>query len=483
MDIRKQTDPAKIGEIINKNILNALNKIQKTNQLFEEYETNCNKQINNYKNFGVDDIVKELEYCTDYFALLKAGDIIKCDCGSKEIPLSFNGTKVVCKEGSTSPIEVDIPAQIKEHKQGCFGTCLLEEPSRHPGGNAAGGNDCEPYIVGTSWLETYNNVKAEQLKTVLGKKSWLACKYMGRIMSADEIEDIDVTKMTEEEAFEEMLAWAQGKKYIPQVILDKITLIYAGGGQAVEDYWKQYPYKGSDYSVNLDKFDSKLIAWSKFANNLWDSEQADTHLEIRPVVLKAMCMTESSLGTHPDFNGTVNILQSLCIGDGGLWHLAGCNPYTNTFDADSKENILVWREDKDNESGNVTNGWVQFHEEDYFAKKTDADGSVSYERVFKSTQADYFGAADTGEIGNALFGEAIKRVSTNTDAGTLPDEMILVVYDQQSIDMSLCAAAIELANKGNEEKAAVTAYNGGGDSDYTKKVSKNLEDMGTAFIN
>lgn len=72
-----------------------------------------------------------------------------------------------------------------EHKKRCFGTCLLEDPSRHPGTNVIGGNDCEPYIVGTSWLDTYNNAKAENFRTTLNKQSWMACKYMGRVMSAD----------------------------------------------------------------------------------------------------------------------------------------------------------------------------------------------------------------------------------------------------------------------------------------------------------
>lgn len=97
-----------------------------------------------------EDVKRELQYCTDVFMLMKTGDRIKCDCGSKDIALTFEKNMCVYKDGSPSPAENNIPSAIEAHSKNCFGICRLEEPSRHPGKNKTGGNLCEPYIVGAS---------------------------------------------------------------------------------------------------------------------------------------------------------------------------------------------------------------------------------------------------------------------------------------------------------------------------------------------
>ena len=497
-----------LGEDVNRAAEAGMTAV-KVNQILHEYENNCNKKVEDWKEFTVEDVERELGYCTDVFMLMKIGDTIRCDCGDREIPLTFGGTVTVYKGGTGSPAENDIPQQVKEHRRGCFGTCLLEEPSRHPGKNAVGGNPCEPYIVGASWLETYNNAKAGEMKTVLYDRSWLACRYMGRIMSADTVPEIDTTGMTEDEAFGWMLRWAKGE-YIPQVLLDKITHIYAGGDGAVEAFRKEYPYSDAKedpvhgeenrrkyaefefYSyTNINKFDSKFLAWSKFVNNLWTEEERSAHLEIRPVVLKAMSMKESSMGTLKLYNGTVNIMHSMTVGDGTFWHIANENPYLRTFVENNKDiakkqekNVLVFRYTEG--KGEVTNGYVQFNPGDAFEE--------SGERSFGGLgSADYFGRADIGDSGNPLFRESIKKVATNSsypaeadNIGDFPPqtnsgEILMVDYNQQSIDMSLYAAGILLANKGTEESEAVQDYNGNNDK-YGLEIEYRLKCLHSDYV-
>lgn len=467
-----------------------------------DYVNNCNKVISEWTEYKEEDVTNELEYCEEYFVLMKEGEMIKCDCGSKEMKLHFEGKKTVYKDGAGSPSEKDMPKQIKK---GCFGNCLLEEPSRHPGTNASGGNVCDPYIVGTSWLDTYNNARIEDLRVALNKQSWLACKYMGRIMSVDEIENIDTAGMTEEEAFEMMLAWVKGEQYIPQVILDKITSIYAGQDS---NYFDAYEYEGEDNFDNINKFDVKFVAWGKFVNNLWETEeQRKNHLEIRPVLLKAMCMQESSLGSGIKFNGLINIEQSMNTGDGNLWHVANYNPYPKTFLTEveekgkvvEKSNILVWRSEANEDGSFFENGYVEFDEKDYFLPITDEDGRTVYDRQTKSGEEDYFGKANIGDKGNPLLAESIKKIKTNSECleesenmethnkeDILPKEIIMVVHNQQSTDMSLYAGALLLANNylpEKKESKAVEHYNGDGDLGYVDKVEAFLRDMGTDYIN
>lgn len=484
-----------------KTMSEAAQKIERWNSLEDdiksvenEYVNHCNKVISAWDEFNKEDVEKELRYCEEYFVLMKEGEMIKCDCGSEETELHFEGGETVYIDGTESPSENNIPKQIKK---GCFGTCLLEEPSRHPGTKASGGNVCDPYIVGTSWLDTYNYARIENLRMALNKQSWLACKYMGRIMSVDEIENIDTAGMTEEEAFELMLAWVRGEQYIPQVILDKITSIYAGQDS---NYFDAYKYIGDEKFDNINKYDVKFVAWSKFVNNLWETEeQRKSHLELRPVLLKAMCMQESSLGSSKGFNGLINILQSINTGDGNLWHLANYNPFPKTFLTEVegkkgtviKSNILAWRSEAKENGSFFENGYVEFTEKDYFLTMKDDDGKITYERMFSKGEEDYFGKANIGDKGNPLLLEGIKTVKTNSEypkgkEDTVSGEMIMVVYNQQSTDMSLYAGAILLANKFLPEKTeskAVEHYNGDGDPSYVEKVRGYLEKMGTDYIN
>lgn len=59
----------------------------------------------------------------------------------------------------------------------------------------------------------------------------------------------------------------------------------------------------------------------------------------------------------------------------------------------------------------------------------------------------------------------------------------MVVYGQQSIDMSLYTAAVLLANKGTAEKEAVREYNHGRNpKEYVDKTEYRLKCLGTDFM-
>ena len=61
--------------------------------------------------------------------------------------------------------------------------------------------------------------------------------------------------------------------------------------------------------------------------------------------------------------------------------------------------------------------------------------------------------------------------------------MIMVVYGQQSLDMSLYAAGVALANKSTTEKEAVGEYNVVNKQGYIREMEKQLAHMGTKFKN
>lgn len=69
------------------------------------------------------------------------------------------------------------------------------------------------------------------------------------------------------------------------------------------------------------------------------------------------------MGTSKLYNGAVNIMHSMTVGDGTFWHMANENPYPRTFFEKNKSsgqerNVLAfyYTEGK----GEVTNGYVQF---------------------------------------------------------------------------------------------------------------------------
>ena len=182
-------------------------------------------------------------------------------------------------------------------------------------------------------------------------------------------------------------------------------------------------------------------------------------------------------------------MHSMTVGDGTFWHMANENPYPRTFFEKNKsggqeKNVLAfyYTEGK----GEVTNGYVQFNLGDAFEE--------SGERSFGGLgSADYFGRADIGDSGNPLFRESIKKVATNSsypaendDTKVLPPqtnsgEILMVDYNQQSIDMSLYAAGILLANKGTEESEAVQDYNGNNDK-YGLEIEYRLKCLHSEYV-
>ena len=61
-----------------------------------------------------------------------------------------------------------------------------------------------------------------------------------------------------------------------------------------------------------------------------------------------------------------------------------------------------------------------------------------------------------------------------------PGEIIMVTYDQQSVDMSLYAAGVLLANKGTTESKVVQDYNGK-NPDYADEIGFRLACLQSKF--
>lgn len=62
-------------------------------------------------------------------------------------------------------------------------------------------------------------------------------------------------------------------------------------------------------------------------------------------------------------------------------------------------------------------------------------------------------------------------------------EIIMVTYNQQSVDMSLYAACVLLANKGNTERKAVEQYNGKDGKGDKETYAKDVESCLSHFFN
>lgn len=60
----------------------------------------------------------------------------------------------------------------------------------------------------------------------------------------------------------------------------------------------------------------------------------------------------------------------------------------------------------------------------------------------------------------------------------------MVVHNQQSVDMSLYAGALNLSNHGTTERIATKNYNSGKDVEaYANEVEGYLKDMNTNYVN
>lgn len=101
-----------------------------------------------------------------------------------------------------------------------------------------------------------------------------------------------------------------------------------------------------------------------------------------------------------------------------------------------------------------------------------------------------------GEVGNPVLGESIKKVATHSDypandpkdaradlIETRKGEIIMVTYNQQSVEMSFYVGALELANHGTTERIATKNYNSGRNVEaYANRVEEYLKDMNLCFV-
>jgi hypothetical protein len=111
--------------------------------------------------------------------------------------------------------------------------------------------------------------------------------------------------------------------------------------QFLLDYHSALDYLNSNKKISInkkgkneDRFDSEIIAWTKYWNNkiLYGKRGTenksfyDFKTLIPAPVVKGMFGVESSFRTNPRLNGLNDIMQSLVPGDDSLWVLARVNP-------------------------------------------------------------------------------------------------------------------------------------------------------------
>lgn len=82
-------------------------------------------------------------------------------------------------------------------------------------------------------------------------------------------------------------------------------------------------------------FDNYIVAWTYYWNQKIINGSFRNDTLIRPEVVKAMIMGESSWGAEGGNNSSIDVMQCFNLRDYGIWILSGINP----------ENCKVWKED------------------------------------------------------------------------------------------------------------------------------------------
>ncbi len=89
-----------------------------------------------------------------------------------------------------------------------------------------------------------------------------------------------------------------------------------------------------NYSNEYDAFDDEIVAWTCYWNDRLNIDMDQDYV-------KAMIMNESTMGTNPNKNGDVDVMQSLYPEDMGMWLLAKREPaeYGYTVGYDPNEGV------------------------------------------------------------------------------------------------------------------------------------------------
>ena len=228
--------------------------------------------------------------------------------------------------------------------------------------------------------------------------------------------------------------------------------------------------KGKDVEKNFDKY---ILAWSYYWNcKISEGIFGNGRIAVRPDVVKAMIMDESSWGAKPKLNSINDVMQAFVPGDFALWILSGYDPTLKDKSHYGNTEQVVWVVNE----GNYMEASMRVKDYNYYYDNNNTITTTA----------------------NCGFGDGIgilqKKVISiiDTSAGQVPTELAnsdgqyLIHYDAETPNMSIACDIAYLAyniENANSEREGVAAYNGGGaesktGQSYVDKIDGFLSELG-----
>ncbi len=288
--------------------------------------------------------------------------------------------------------------------------------------------------------------------------SILFCKHGGLIYPVTSGQGFDYAYLTMEAALNYMDLYLEGK--ISEYQISLIILFVAQNCGMTIEIIQRGAFVGADVAKN---FDNNIVAWSYYWNQkINNSMFGNNKILIRPEIIKAMIMDESSWGDDGAKNCSRDVMQCLYPGDYALWILSGYDPTLSGKAHDGDSERVVWIKD----GGEYKEG---------------------------SMRGEFF-ADNVSEFGNGLriLDNVISTISgTENDLLAKYKDEYLIHYDEVTPNMSIACGTGYLAHLinddrgGGSEKEGVRSYNGGGKQGkngvqdaYVKSINENLECLG-----
>lgn len=252
-----------------------------------------------------------------------------------------------------------------------------------------------------------------------------------------------------------------------------------------EDEWeKEWADKWRD-----DKFDPYIKAWTRYWNQKIDGGLFENvTFQIRPEVVKAMIMRESSWGTGTKMNANRDVMQALHPGDYALWILSGYDPTIEKMSHEGKtEAAVVWIYD-----GVEYKNASMRKKFNYMA--TDEETSPEKQRTTTEAAGLGNGLGILRENIISVVSEQEVEAIQNTDEWKNmnnpknPKGEYLIHFDRVTPNMSIACGIRHLAYhtklKDGSELEGVRGYNGKGaeektgiEDGYAKDINTHLEHL------
>lgn len=227
--------------------------------------------------------------------------------------------------------------------------------------------------------------------------------------------------------------------------------------------------QGKDIQNDLDKY---ILAWSYYWNcKISEGKFGDGRIAIRPDVVKAMIMDETSWGTDARHNGLNDVMQVLVPGDFALWILSGYDPTPEDKSHFGNTEQVVWVVNEGNyQEASMRQEYNYYYDNNRTITTTAHNGFGDGMGIL---QKNVISIIDTSE-------EQVPAELANSDGE------YLIHYDAVTPNMSIACGIAHLAVKienANSEIGGVDAYNGGGaesktGESYVSKINKFLGELG-----